>query len=139
MISHYCLCSLCSLRSQRMADIDSFIAKHLQGELDASILGFAYTSVSQFLNQFRLTFLLRKRHEIKRSVLQLLSHAMTSEALHNTLIGCIRTEEKILLLIIVSRSTQLHMLAVIIIHLLVLNIILSIVLNLVYFLNHNLN
>ena len=53
--------------------------------------------------------------------------------------GLLKPDRLPLLSIIVSHSTQLHMLAAVIIHLLVLNIILSIVLNLVYFLNHNLN
>ena len=59
--------------------------------------------------------------------MHLLSHTMTAERFYNTLIYRIRTEEEILLIIIVSYSTELHMLAAVIIHLLVLNIVLNLI------------
>ena len=101
--------------------------EHLQRELNSPILGLAHTTMRQFLNQFRLAFRLRNCYEIKCSVLHLLSHTMTAKSFYNTLIYRIRTEEEILLIIKVSYSTELHMLAAVIIHLLVLNIVLNLI------------
>ena len=139
LVIQYRLCPFFCLNSQRSGDVDSLMAEHLQGKLNSTVLGLAHTTMRQFLNQFRLSSEAVLNHEIKRSVRHLLSHAHRTESRNLIHPRFLRTEEEILLSIIVSHSTQLHMLAVIIIHLLVLNIILSIVLNLVYFLTHNLN
>ena len=62
-------------------------------------------------------------HEIKRSVWHLLSHAHRTESRNLIHPRFLRTEEEILLSIIVSHSTQLHMLAAVIIHLLVIHLL----------------
>ena len=139
LVIHYRLSPFFSLKSHRSGDVDSLMAEHLQGKLNSTVLGLAHTTMRQFLNQFRLSSETVLNYEIKRSVRHLLSHAHRTESRNLIHTRFLRTEEEILLSIIVTHSTELDMLAVIINHLLVLNIILSIVLNLVYFLNHNLN
>ena len=139
LVIQYRISPFCCLNSQRLGDVDSLMAEHLQGKLNSTILSLAHTTMRQLLDQFRLSSEAVLHYEIKSSVRHLLRHAHRTEARNLIHPRFLRTEEEILLRIIVSHSTQLHMLAVIIIHLLVLNIILSIVLNLIYFLNHNLN
>ena len=87
------------------------MAEHLQRELNSPILGLAQPTMRQFLNQFRLAFRLRNCYEIKCSVLHLLSHTMTAERFYNTLIYRIRTEEEILLIIIVRDADTYYKVA----------------------------
>ena len=120
---HHSLSSLFRLLYQRAADVDSFIAEHLQGELDGSIFGLAHTTVRQLSDQHRLRADSWFNHEIKSTIRKLLGNALRAESLHLLSPSVlIRRKEETLALIIESHTTQLHMLAAIIIHLLILSL-----------------
>lgn len=68
LVIQYRLSSFFCLNSQRLGDVDSLMAEHLQGKLNSTVLGLAHTTMRQFLNQFRLSSEAVLNHEIKCSV-----------------------------------------------------------------------
>lgn len=115
LIIYQSIRSLFRLFNECAADIDTLVAEHLQRELDSPIFGFAQTSVSQLSDELSLRTDSWFHYEVESAIRQLLGNALRTESRylisHSLLVG---RKEKTLALIIESHTTQLHVLAAII-------------------------
>ena len=97
----------------RLGDNHVLRAEKLQGQLHRVVLGPADAPVGELANKHAAALRPWLRHEVERPVGHLLAHARLAKTLHGLWHGRVGRKKKILAVVVVSLSADLHMLAMV--------------------------
>ena len=128
-----------------LSNIDILVGRHLQRQLNSLVLGHAHSAMRQLLNELRLRPDPWRGHEVECAVGHLLRHAVhTPHALHKVGRRLVGREKEVLALVVVGLSAELHVVAVVYLHVVCLSLVGLCVVRLcvgliVIILNHNTN